>query len=179
MCETCDVTRSFDARRASVSAFVCVVPAKGKWTKDQWSKMKSKKRPRENTPVLDAQTEAVDREQFLKAFESKFYFVIYWCELKVRLIDVGCFHFETWLFYIKAHDKTLIQDTTVWSQTPVTLIAISPLYCVFHVLKWNVFTVDNLKKVMESYLIFKCCEKKTFSFWNPITTLVNLIALCI
>lgn len=23
MCETCDVTRSFDARRASVSAFVC------------------------------------------------------------------------------------------------------------------------------------------------------------
>lgn len=32
--------------------------------------MKSKKRPRENTPVLDAQTEAVDREQFLKAFEK-------------------------------------------------------------------------------------------------------------
>lgn len=105
MCDTCDVTRSFDARRASVSAFVCVVPAKGKWTKDQWSKMKSKKRPRENTPVLDAQTEAVDREQFLKAFESKFYFVIYWFELNVRLMDVGCFHFETWLFYIKAQDK--------------------------------------------------------------------------
>lgn len=167
MCETCDVTRSFDARRASVSAFVCVVPAKGKWTKDQWSKMKSKKRPRENTPVLDAQTEAVDREQFLKAFESKFYFVIYWCELKVSLIDVGCFHFETWLFYIKAHDKTLLQDTTVWSQTPVTLIAISPLHCVFHVLKWYVFTVDNLKKVMESYLIFKCCEKKHSPFGIP------------
>lgn len=49
----------------------------------------------ENTPVLDAQTEAVDREQFLKAFESKFYFVIYWFELNVRLMDVGCFHFET------------------------------------------------------------------------------------
>ncbi|XP_062581731.1 polycomb protein suz12-like [Saccostrea cucullata] len=32
--------------------------------------MKSKKRPRENTPVVDAQTEAADREQFLKAFEK-------------------------------------------------------------------------------------------------------------
>nr|XP_022315324.1 polycomb protein suz12-like isoform X2 [Crassostrea virginica] len=32
--------------------------------------MKSKKRPRENTPAVDTQTETVDREQFLKAFEK-------------------------------------------------------------------------------------------------------------
>ncbi|XP_056020203.1 polycomb protein suz12-B-like isoform X2 [Ostrea edulis] len=32
--------------------------------------MRTKKRPRENTPILDAQTESADREQFLKAFEK-------------------------------------------------------------------------------------------------------------